>query len=102
MKLTNSRRKELSAPSEQSPVCICESCFKSADEKVQNSSSVTGNQHGLNLIRATKFSTFIKNALFTLIVGECILLLYVRNKTQILCVYSNQIFFAYNYIHYMF
>jgi hypothetical protein len=27
-----------------------------------------------------------------LIVGECILLLYIRNKTQILCLYSNQIF----------
>jgi hypothetical protein len=26
----------------------------------------------------------------------------VRNKTQILCLYSNQIYFAYNYIHYMF
>jgi hypothetical protein len=35
-----------------------------------------------------------------LIVGECIQLLYFRNKTQILCLYSNQIFFAYNYVHY--
>jgi hypothetical protein len=29
-------------------------------------------------------------------------LLTIRNKTQILCLYSNQIYFAYNYIHYMF
>jgi hypothetical protein len=28
----------------------------------------------------------------TLIVGECILLLYIRNKTQTLCLYSNQTF----------
>jgi hypothetical protein len=39
----------------------------------------------------TQILCLYSNQIF-LTVGECILLLYVRNKTQILCLYSNQIF----------
>jgi hypothetical protein len=61
-----------------------------------------GSCEGKSLIYCCHSTGAVLSFILFLIVGECILLLYVRNKTQILCLCSNQIYFAYNYIHYMF